>query len=376
MKMILKLLRLEFRRFSRRPSTYLAIIIMPLLLITLGSLFFKSLGTQNLKIGVYSKDRSPLSKFTVGVVMSLFQGGTVSYVGKDFEEKLMSGEYHAVIVIPEDFTSSLFSAKRTKLYYVPSPVDTHLSAAAFLVFKKLFDDLGGGPFFNPQVLRQMYVSKSVPAPELVTEKGLDFSQVFAPALIFLTIMFTGIIVGCGGIVRDREENLATHYALANLSPLKVVLLKLIPTFVLATVVGLASFGLFVASGLKIKTSVLVLLVLNSAIFYSTLGLLISTFSKSSLTAYLIGSTLSFLFLLSSGALTPISSLPLALRKTVKLMPTTTAVYLTRVMQFFGEYVVSDLLKVNSAFTWTLSVIMVLVIILRLRLEQAPSKMMR
>lgn len=376
MKIFLKLLKLEFRRFLRRPSTYLAITIMPLVLITLGGLFFKSLGAQNLRIGVYSRDRSPLSKFTVGVVMSLFQGGTVSYVGEDYEQKLMSGEYHAVVIIPEDFTSSLFSAKRTKLYYVPSPVDTHLSAAAFLVFKKLFDDLGGGPFFNPQVLRQMYVSKSVPAPELITEKGLDFSQVFAPALIFLSIMFAGIVIGSGVMVRDREENLTTHYALANSSPLIILLLKLLPTFVLSASAGFASFGLFAALGLRIKTSIVALLVLNNAIFYSMLGLLISTLSKSSLTAYLLSSTLSFLFLLSSGALTPISSLPVSLRKVVKLLPSTTAVYLTRVMQFFGERDVSNLSQANSIFTWTLSVIMALVIILKLRVEQLPSKTMR
>jgi len=326
----------EFKRVFKRPSTYVVLFLVPVLFVILGSVFFNSFGATNLRIGVYSQDKSPLSKFTVGVVMSLFQGGTIQYVGSDFQKKLMDGELNAVVIIPSNFTISLFSARQTEIKYIPSPVDTQLSAAAYLVFQKLFEDLSGGPFFNPKVLQQMYTSSNVPAPKLVTEKELDFSQVFAPSLILIITMFAALMVGSGLIVYDKEQGLIQYYIVGGIDPVVYYLMKFFVVFFVSFLAGIVSYLIFFLSGFSVDFYAILVIIGLNAIFHSTLGLLISSFSKTSMVSNLFGTTLSVLLLFASGAITSVSSLPELGRKLLNFVPIYNSVYILRTLQLFSE----------------------------------------
>jgi len=326
----------EFKRVFKRPSTYVVLFLVPVLFVILGSVFFNSFGATNLRIGVYSQDKSPLSKFTVGVVMSLFQGGTIQYVGSDFQKKLMDGELNAVVIIPSNFTISLFSARQTEIKYIPSPVDTQLSAAAYLVFQKLFEDLSGGPFFNPKVLQQMYTSSNVPAPKLVTEKELDFSQVFAPSLILIITMFAALMIGSGLIVYDKEQGLIQYYIVGGIDPVVYYLMKFFVVFFVSFLAGIVSYLIFFLSGFSVDFYAILVIIGLNAIFHSTLGLLISSFSKTSMVSNLFGTTLSVLLLFASGAITSVSSLPELGRKLLNFVPIYNSVYILRTLQLFSE----------------------------------------
>ncbi len=326
----------EFKRVFKRPSTYVVLFLVPVLFVIIGSVFFNSFGATNLRIGVYSQDKSTLSKFTVGVVMSLFQGGTIQYVGSDFQKKLMDGELNAVVIIPSNFTISLFSARQNEIKYIPSPVDTQLSAAAYLVFQKLFEDLSGGPFFNPKVLQQMYTSSNVPAPKLVTEKELDFSQVFAPSLILIITMFTAMMVGSGLIVYDKEQGLIRYYIVGGIDPVVYYLMKFFVVFFVSFLAGIVSYLIFFLSGFSVDSYAILVIIGLNAIFHSTLGLLISSFSKTSMVSNLFGTALSVLLLFASGAITSVSSLPELGRKLLNFVPIYNSVYILRTLQLFSE----------------------------------------
>lgn len=330
------LLKLEFKRIFSRPMTYVVLLALPVLFVLLGSVFFNSFGANNLKIGVYSEDKSPLSKFTVGVVMSLFHGQTIQYVGADYVEKLKSGELHAVVIIPGDFTISLFSARQTQIKYVPSPVDTQLSAAAYLVFKKLFEDLSGGPFFNPKVLQQMYTSSNVPAPSLVTDREVNFSQVFAPSLMLLITMFAGMLIGAGSVVNDKERGLLLYCSLGKVKPLGYYFAKFTTTFVISFVAGLISYAIFFVNGFSVDWTVVLIIILINALFHTSLGIAISVLSKSSMTSNLISTIFSILLLFSSGSLTSVSSLPEFGKRILNVIPIYKSVYLLRMAQLFSR----------------------------------------
>lgn len=330
------LLKLEFKRIFSRPMTYVMLLALPVLFVLLGSVFFNSFGANNLKIGVYSEDKSPLSKFTVGVVMSLFHGQTIQYVGADYVEKLKSGELHAVVIIPRDFTTSLFSARQTQIKYVPSPVDTQLSAAAYLVFKKLFEDLSGGPFFNPKVLQQMYTSSNVPAPSLVTDREVNFSQVFAPSLMLLITMFAGMLIGAGSVVNDKERGLLLYCSLGKVKPLGYYFAKFTTTFVISFVAGLISYAIFFVNGFSVDWTMVLIIILINALFHTSLGITISVLSESSMTSNLISTIFSILLLFSSGSLTSVSSLPEFGKRILNVIPIYKSVYLLRMAQLFSR----------------------------------------
>ncbi len=330
----MKYVKFDLKRIFSRPSTYFILFLAPIIFVVVGSVFFNSLGATDLKIGVYSMDRSPLSKFTVGVVMSLFQGSTLKYVGPDYMEELKNGELQAVVVIPDGFTTGLFSGKQTQIKYVPSPVDTHVAAASYMVFRRLFEDLSGGPFFNPKVLQQMYASTSVPAPKLVTERTLDFTQAFAPSLIFIITMFVSIMIGSGLVVYDREKNLFKLFSLSNMNTFQYAFSKIFSVFVVSVISGVVAYLMFLITGFQINALEVILLIIVTALFHSALGILISALSTNSFVSNLLGASVSLILLLTSGALTPISSLPKILKEIVSFFPIYSAVYSTRLLQFF------------------------------------------
>lgn len=331
----MRLITLEFKRVISRPVTYIVLLGLPILFILLGGVFFNSFGADSLKIGVYSEDKSPLSKFTVGVVMSLFHGGTIQYVGPDYVEKLKNGELNAVVIIPSDFTTSLFSARQTEIRYVPSPVDTQLSAAAYLVFKKLFEDLSGGPFFNPKVLQQMYTSSSVPAPKLVTDKEVNFSQVFAPSLILLITMFAAMLIGAGSVASDKERGLFLYYSIGKIKSHHYYLAKFTTTFLISFVAGLVSYFIFLINGVSMSILVVLIIILSNALFHTALGIAISAFSQNTMSSNLIAAILGVLLLFSSGSLMPVSSLPEIGKKILNVIPIYKSVYLLRIAQLFS-----------------------------------------
>ncbi|MFN3691545.1 MAG: ABC transporter permease [Fervidobacterium sp.] len=367
------LLKFEFKRLLARSSTYIVLLFIPIVFSLISSLLYTSVNTTKLVIGVYSKDKSPLSKFTVGVVVSLFRGGTIKYVGNNFEELLKNGDLNAVVIIPEDFTSSLFGAKKTTIRYIPSPVNTELAAAAYIVFKQLFEDLGGGPFFNPKVLREMYTASSVPAPELITDKSMDFSQTIAPSIIFIVPMFIGIVLGAGIISKDKEIGLFKEILLSKMNITVYYLLKYILLLILSFFSSLVAFIVFSLTGLKVHFGFVLILLLGNAIFYSAVGLLVSSIFYSSTVSNIVGSALSVVFLFTSGILVPLNQLAEKAREFVKLSIIYKSTYIVRTVQFFGDKAV-NFKEVNFVLFNSLifSIPLILISILFLQISLKPE----
>lgn len=369
----MQLINYEYRKLFSKPSTYIVLLFVPVAFVLISSIFFSSVNTTELSIGVYSKDKSPLSKFTVGVVVSLFRGGTIKYVDEKYESALKIGELNAVVVIPEDFTTSLFAGKKTALKYIPSPVNTELAAAAYIVFKQMFEDLGGGPFFNPKVLREMYTASSVPAPELITEKSLDFSQAFAPSIIFIVTMFVGIVIGSGLISYEKELGIFKHLALSKISILFYFSLKFLVLFSVSIMSGLVAYFIFSIFHLEIPFTYFLALIPINALFYSSVGLLISTFLPNSISSNIVGSALSILFLLSSGTLISINQISKSLKGLITSSVIYKSTYIIRNIQFFGQTEdITRLIFNLLLFSVIFSVVMCLFSIFFLNIQFKPN----
>lgn len=369
----MKLLYYEYKKLFSKPSTYVVLLFVPITFVLISSIFFSSVNTTELSIGIYSKDKSPLSKFTVGVVVSLFRGGTIKYVNEKYENSLKSGELNAVVVIPEDFTTSLFAGKKTTLKYIPSPVNTELAAAAYIVFKQMFEDLGGGPFFNPKVLREMYTASSVPAPELTTDKSLDFSEAFAPSIVFIVTMFVGIVIGAGLISHEKELGLFKQLALSKINLTMYFLTKFLVLLSVSIVSGLIAYLVFYSFGLKVSVIYFLILVPINALFYSSFGLFISTLLPNSISSNIVGSTFAVLFLLSSGTLVSINQVSKSLRKIITSSVIYKSTYIIRNVQFFQQNTEVAYLNFRLfLFSAIFSALMFLTSVLLLNLQFKPD----
>lgn len=368
----MNLFRFELVRIFSKISTYLVLFVAPLIFATIGGVFFNTVASNNLRIGVHNLDKTPLAKFTVGVVMSLFQGGTVSYVGEDYESKLRSGELHAVVIIPKNFSKALFAGEKTELRYVPSPVDTHMSVAAYIVFRKLFEDLGGGPFFNPRVLQQMYVSQSVPAPELIADSELNFSQAFGPSLILITVMLVSLITAAGSVTEDKERRLFQVYALGNVGAFRYIVPKFLASSLVAMGSGIVAFVVFQTLGFRADPYSIVGLIVVNSVFHTSLGLLISVLSQNSVTSNVVSYGLGFLLFIASGALTSVTSLPEFLKTVVRALPVHDAIYILRLGQFFPNSNFGDAVFRNLLVFGTTSFALLSVCALAIHRQLMPS----
>ncbi|MFN6991777.1 MAG: ABC transporter permease, partial [Fervidobacterium sp.] len=256
-------------------------------------------------------------------------------------------------------------------------VNTELAAAAYIVFKQLFEDLGGGPFFNPKVLREMYTAASVPAPELVTDKSIDFSQTVAPSIIFIVPMFVGVVLGAGIISKDKEIGLFKDILLSKTNLVLYYFIKYILMSLVSFFSGLIAFIVFYLTGLEVHFGFVLTLLLASAIFYSAVGLLISSTFYSSTVSNIVGSALSVVFLFTSGTFVPLNQLAEKARDFVKSSIIYKSTYIVRTVQFFGDKAVNlnevNLVLFNSLiFSIPLILISTLFLYISLKPELIPG----
>ncbi len=337
----LGILTKELSKLLRKPSVILILIAAPLIVAGLGILMYANYGFSNMKLGFVNLNRDPIGGFTVKLILSFFHGGSVVELRKnDYEEKLMNGNVHAVIIIPEDFTKRIYSREQSYLYFVPSPYDLQISAGIFTVIKSLFDDLEGSMFFDPKVLRYLFVGKGYPAPEVIPkrgEKAMSFDSLMAPAVVFLSGILVVITLSSLSIIEERERGLLNLYKVAGVKA---------PSFAISSILAYATLGMIesiiayiafvIFTGCTINPSYLIPLMLISNLFYSALGVIISSLSPNKgVNVLLMTMTLGFVFF-ASGSLVPMISIPSGLRKIIERTVIFNTTLVVRKVQIFGN----------------------------------------
>ncbi|ABR30251.1 ABC transporter [Thermosipho melanesiensis] len=356
----------EFKRLIGKPLNIILIILLPVVLTIASIIFFNGFGVTNVKLGVYNLDDSPLSQFTIKLVMSFFNGGTLTYVDKNYTEKLQSGELNAVMIIPENFTDALYNGQRVDIDFIPSPVDLQLSVGIYNVLNSIFNDLSGSPFFNPQVLRYLFVSQETPAPRFVPKTKnfkTDFGTLFSPAILFLSVIFLIIAIGVLTIINDRELGLINIFKVNNEKWYKYTVVKFLALFFLGIVVSIGVYVAGITLNIKIPFSIFFPLSLTAIIFHSSLALLISSISPNKAMANIIGISLSMFFFFASGSITPVTTLPKLMFKVASYTPSYKLTYALRNYQLNGIPINSELLYLTL-----ISVVSFLVMMLTIKKE--------
>ncbi|ANQ53531.1 ABC transporter [Thermosipho sp. 1063] len=322
----------EFKRLIGKPVNIVLIILLPVVLTVASIIFFNGFGVSNVKLGVYNLDDSALSRFTIKLVMSFFKGGTLRYVDENYVELLQSGEVNAVMMIPSNFTDALYNGQKVNIDFIPSPVDLQLSVGIYNVLNSIFNDLNGSPFFNPQVLRYLFVSNETPAPQFVPKTKnfkTDFGNLFSPAILFLSVIFLLLAIGVLTVINDRELGLITIFKVNNEKWYKYSVVKFLALFFLGLFVSFSVYLVGNLFGVKIPFSIFFPLSLTAIIFHSALSIFISSISPNKAVANILGISLSMFFFFTSGSITPVTTLPKAMFKLASYTPSYKLTYALR-----------------------------------------------
>lgn len=169
-------------------------------------------------------------------------------------------------------------------------------------------------------------------PVLLFNPDSRSANLLIPGLIAIILTFSGTLLAAFAIVRERERGTLEQLMVTPVSPVAVVLGKLIPYLVLAYVQLLITLILMTTLfRVPIHGSVSLLFGLSLVYLFSllSLGLLISSLAKTQMEAMQIAQTFLLPSIMLSGYIFPISSLPLPLQWISRVLPATHFIAISR-----------------------------------------------
>jgi len=337
--MVFHIMFYELKRIFKRFGSIMVVFIAPALVVILASVFFSGYEFQTMKLGVCLEDKSLPAQLTMKLLTSFFKGKSVVEVSKNFDDLLIKGELNAVVVIPKGFTQKLYKKQRTYLPFIPSPVDLQVASAIYRVVNSLFADLEGSAFFDPQILKYLFVDKGYPSPRLVMEnskKSIDFESLISPSVIFFSSVLVVISLLSLSVVSDGEKGILDLYISMDLKWWEYSLGKIVSYTILGfTISMLACVILLLVTNINIPVEWVLILSLLNALFHSSVGFIVSSLSPTRNTASLVAVSLIGLFFFMSGTIVPVSSLPESFKMvSVRTLPFK-IVYVLRKIQLYG-----------------------------------------
>lgn len=348
--MLFNLFLVEMKRTLKNPYMLTLILSIPLAVVAVAVILFSSFSFLQARIGILNLDTDPLSRLTVGVVMSMFKGGNVSYVSTNYEQKLLNGELQAIIVIPKEFSKKLYAGQQTELIFIPSPVDLQVSTIMYRTFRSLLEDLNGSPFFDPQVIRFLFTSPGYPSPKLSVldkEEALSFLSILVPIGVFLSTACVLLAIVSNTFQLDEQSRLTEIYITMNVNSFTYTVSKILTYTTIGSIISLLAFLAFVFLNIPFDlTTTLNLIVLN-ALFHACLGIILSAVSPNTQISALLSVAVAATSFYFSGSVVPVSSMPLLLQGIARNYPLFLINYALRKKQLFSMNPSSDVKLVLS-----------------------------
>jgi ABC-2 type transport system permease protein len=310
------LVRKETLQVVRDPSAILIAFVLPIVLLFLFA-FAVSLDVRNVKLGVVLESDAAAAQSLAGAFAATrYFSVTPARDRREIEPRLISGEIHGMVVIPQDFDLRLGSAARGPLVQIVTD-GTQPNTASFVggyaqgvVTRWLAGQPGAGAAglnAAPLSLEPRYWFNA----ELASRRAL------IPGAIAIVMAMIGTLLTALVVAREWERGTMEALMSTPVSILEIFLGKLLPYFGLGLIAtfacGLAAVLLF---DVPLRGSWLALLVLGCTFLVPALGqgLLISALARNQFVAAQVALITGFLpALLLSGFLFEIDSMPLAIR---------------------------------------------------------------
>lgn len=336
--MLFSLSLTEMKRMLKNPYILTLVFSIPFAVMILAVILFSSFGFLQTRIGIFNLDTDPLSRLTIGIVMSMFKGGNLSYVSADYQQKLLSGELQAVIIVPKEFSKKLYAGQQTELIFVPSPIDLQVSAVVYRTFRSLLEDLNGSPFFDPQVIRFLFTSPGYPSPKLYVpdkEETLSLLSILVPIGVFLSTACVLLAIASNTFQLDEQARLTELYITMNVNGFTYAVSKILAYTVIGFIISLLSFLVFLFLKIPSDWTTMVSLMVLNALFHACLGIILSGISPNTQFSALLSVVVAAISFYFSGGVVPVSSMPNFLRDFARGYPLFLMNYILRKEQLFS-----------------------------------------
>ena len=321
MKQFIVFVTKEFRHMFRDKRTMLILLVMPIVMIILFG-FAITTEVKNSRVAVldYSKDEA-----TAQIVEHIAQNRYFSIVRNldnetEIERVFLENEADMIVVFSSDFASEMKKSGRAKVQLLTDGSEPNQASVRTGYMQQLLTS------YLQDVIQQNGTRVSFqiqPVTRFLYNPQSKSEYNFVPGVIGLILLLICAMMTSIAIVKEKEMGTMEILLASPLSPIVIVLAKLVPYFVisclnLATILILSTLLLHIpiAGSLIGFVAITMLYILVSLL----LGLFISNCVGSQLAAMLLSLLLIVPTVYLSGLAFPIESMPIALQRASAIVP--------------------------------------------------------
>ncbi len=309
------LIEKEFKLIIRNKVLPIVIIMMPIIMLLILPWATDS-EIKNIRLAIVDNDHSTFSRRLIEKVNSsdyfTFVGMEDSY-DQALRECIEKGTADAIFVIPNQFEHDLVTSHQTKVAIAANAVD---GMKGMMATAYLGEMLGS---FSKQITLELYNFSEPTTPQQIAVNSrpvfnpeMDYKAYMVPAIMLMLIVLMCGAMPALNIVIEKETGTIEQM---NVTPVKkgyFILAKIIPFWVIGFIV--LTIGLIIAYliyGLIPKGNIALIYLVNTIfiLIMSGIGLIVSTKSESMQQAMMTTMFFLVIFILMSGLLTPIASMP-------------------------------------------------------------------
>lgn len=317
----------EVRQLKRDHRLLFVLFFFPVILLVMFG-YAVNYDVKNIKLAIFDKDNSFESREFITSLTSSEYFTITGYIynNNDVNKYLDEKSAQVVVIIPENFSKSINTAKNVSVQFLIDGVDGNTAAIISNYVNAATLSFSSGVM--KETLLKYGLNSYQPVsmePVFWYNPSLETTKFLVPGLIAMILIITAVISVSLSIVREKERGTQEQLNISSLSSIELMLGKVIPYLVIALInAGLILIASYFLFGVEVKGSFLQLLFTTILFLFAstTLGIFVSAVSNSQQVAFTLATFISLLpSLILSGFIFPIDNMPLIIQIFTNVTPT-------------------------------------------------------
>jgi len=316
--------RKELTQMMRDRITLVFAIAVPVFELILFGVI--DMNAKNIPTAVFDQSRTQESRRLVEQFTATSYLRIIEHVQSraELQSAIVSGHAQVGIEIPPDYARNLAAGRQADVLVLIDGSDSTVANQALAATNGVI---------LQEAIRDLMIAPRIDAhPVMLFNPDMRSANLLIPGLISILLTFSGTILAAFAIVKERERGTLEQLMVTPVSPLAVVLGKILPYMGVAygTLILVLLLMRFLFQ-VPFNGSVVLLLVLSSVYLLALLsfGLLISSRAGSQMEAMQMAMGIMLPSILLSGYIFPLSSLPAPLRVIAYILPATHFIKIAR-----------------------------------------------
>ena len=341
----------DLTEFRRNRTSLIFSLIFPILMIGMFGFIFQDSASalNNVAVGIVVDDSGEYGEQIASMLINFSSNSdSVQLIEvptrTQAEERILSAEIKAAIIIPKNFSSSIQDQTQAKITIVTDPSNPTISQGLTQFFNGIVNVLSdqfsqglielGMPFSNPEfVLNPISIS----VESIVPGGGSSFDFI-APGFIAMNVMMSGLTALGAALARERESGTLAGILMSPISRTSIILGKTVSHAIrnlfqatITMTIAIFVFGITVRGNPLLIAAILIV----GTMSFLGLGIVATSIAKEQESAQLVLGLLQFPMMFLSGVLFPVEQMPSVLQLVSKVLPLTYAVDALRKVMILG-----------------------------------------